>query len=586
MNMGKTLVIVESPSKAKTINKYLGREFTVKSSVGHIRDLPKSGGGKPTPPKPVKGKRPPKKTPAQKKAQARKALIRRMGVDPENDWKADYQVLPDKVKVLDELRQIAAKCDRIVLATDLDREGEAIAWHLREAIGGPEDRFERVTFAEITKKAILKSFENPGDINMDRVYAQQARRFLDRVVGFEVSPLLWKKIARGLSAGRVQSVATRLVVEREREINAFIPEEYWDIHAQLKGDAGIEFTAQVVKENGKTAKWEHGDSAHEAVAILEQAEHRINEVQQKPVKQRPNPPFMTSTLQQAASVRLGYAVRKTMTMAQRLYEAGLITYMRTDSLNLSPDSIQSCRSYIQSTYGADYLPESPNFYKSKSGAQEAHEAIRPTDVTVTAADLPKLESDQRRLYELIHNQFVACQMPPAIFDTTTAIIHADRYELRARGRVLRFAGWTKVMPPAKRDDKNPDLPPLSEGEKLDCLSIDPSQHFTKPPARFNEASLVKEMERLGIGRPSTYAAIIATIQDRGYVRVESKRLYAEKTGEIVTSRLQENFTDLLDYNFTAGLESELDQVAGGGSGLEDGFKPFLSRIHRYPRQGR
>ena len=542
--MGKTLVIVESPSKAKTINKYLGRDYVVKSSVGHIRDLPKGTGVKVAPPKPVKGKKPPKKTPAQKATQARKALIRRMGIDPDNDWKAYYQVLPDKVKVLKELQDIAAKSDKILLATDLDREGEAIAWHLREAIGGPEERFQRVTFAEITKKAILKAFEDPGGINMDRVYAQQARRFLDRVVGFQVSPLLWKKIARGLSAGRVQSVATRLVVEREREINAFIPEEYWDIHAQLKGDAGLEFSAEVTKENGKAVGWNNGTSAHEAVAILESADHIIHEVQQKPVKQRPYPPFMTSTLQQAASVRLGFAVRKTMTMAQRLYEAGLITYMRTDSLNLSPDSLQSCRSHIQQTYGADYLPDAPQVYKSKSGAQEAHEAIRPTDVTLTVADLPKLESDQRRLYELIHNQFVACQMPPAIFDTTTAIIHADRYELRARGRVMRFAGWTKVMPPAKKDVKNPDLPPLSEGEKLSCLSITPSQHFTKPPARFNEASLVKEMERLGIGRPSTYAAIIATIQDRGYVRVDSKRLYAEKTGEIVTSRLQENFTDL------------------------------------------
>lgn len=571
--MAKTLVIVESPSKAKTINKYLGREYTVKSSVGHIRDLPKSTGAKVPPPR--QGGKVVKKSAAEKAAQARRALIRRMGVDPENDWAADYQVLPDKTKVLKELREAASKAEKVLLATDLDREGEAIAWHLREAIGGDHDRFHRVTFAEITKKAILKAFETPGDINMDRVNAQQARRFLDRVVGFQVSPLLWKKVARGLSAGRVQSVATRLVVEREREIHAFIPEEYWQIHALLNNDGGQAFRAEVVKRGGEAVAWHDHDAAHATVATLEQASYQVREVQRKPVKQRPYPPFITSTLQQAASVRLGFAVKKTMTLAQRLYEAGLITYMRTDSLNLSPDAVAACRDFIQKTYGPDYVPEAPQVYKSKAGAQEAHEAIRPTDVEAASGELAKLDADQRRLYDLIHRQFVACQMPPAVFDTTTVVIDAADYELRARGRVLRFAGWTKVLPPAKRDDQGEELPPLVDGEALALKEIQPSQHFTKPPARYNEASLVKEMERLGIGRPSTYAAIIATIQDRGYVRLEGKRLYAEKTGEVVTSRLQENFSDLLDYGFTAGLEEELDHVAAGDAD----WKAVLNRFY-------
>ncbi|TVR44983.1 MAG: type I DNA topoisomerase [Planctomycetota bacterium] len=571
--MGKTLVIVESPAKAKTIGKYLGREYIVKSSVGHIRDLPKGSGEKVPPPR---GGKQAKKSPAEKRAQAQRALIRRMGVDPHNDWAADYQVLPDKVKILKELRDAAAKVDAILLATDLDREGEAIAWHLREAIGGDAARFQRVIFSEITKKAILKAFEEPGEINMDRVHAQQARRFLDRVVGFQVSPLLWKKVARGLSAGRVQSVATRLVVEREREIHAFVPEEYWEVHAQLEAEsAGIPFRAEVTKRAGQALAIHRQAEADAVLAVLQSATYRCAEVQRKPVKQRPNPPFITSTLQQAASTRLGFAVRKTMTAAQRLYEAGLITYMRTDSLNLSPDALSACREHIASAYGQQYLPEEAQVFKSKAGAQEAHEAIRPTDVRVSAADLPKLDAEQRRLYDLIHRQFVACQMLPAIFDTTTFIIHAADFELRSRGRVMRFDGWLKVMPPAKRDEDAADLPPLESGDALRLLKLDPSQHFTKPPARFSEASLVKEMERLGIGRPSTYGAIISTIQDRGYVRVEGKRLYAEKTGEIVTSRLQESFTDLLDYHFTAGLEEELDKVAQGG---ED-WKAVLNRFY-------
>lgn len=574
--MAKTLVIVESPAKAKTINKYLGRDYIVKSSVGHIRDLPK-GGGKAPPPPP--GGKKVKKTPAEKAAQAKRALIRRMGIDPENDWQAQYEVLPDKVKVLKELRQAAEKVDAIVLATDLDREGEAIAWHLRESIGGDPERFRRVTFAEITKKAIQDAFQQPGEINMDRVNAQQARRFLDRVVGFQVSPLLWKKVARGLSAGRVQSVATRLVVEREREIHAFVPEEYWQIHADLHNAQGAAFQAEVVKYQGEKVAWDNTDAAHQAVAALNAAApYRVMEIERKPVQQKPYPPLITSTLQQAASVRLGFAVRKTMTIAQHLYEAGLITYMRTDSLNLSPDAVQACRSFITDQYGSDYLPEQPHVYKSKSGAQEAHEAIRPTDVRVQVEDVAKLDSDHRRLYDLIHRQFVACQMLPARFDTTALRIAAGDYELRARGRVMRFPGWMAVLPPTGRknaDENDRELPEVAEGERIQLQQILPSQHFTKPPARYNEASLVKEMERLGIGRPSTYGAVISTIQDRGYVRSEGRRLYAEKTGEIVTSRLNECFSELMDYGFTAHMEEDLDRIAMG----EEEWKTVLNRFY-------
>jgi len=561
--MGKSLVIVESPAKAKTINKYLGTGYVVKSSIGHIRDLPTSGSASRT-----ADKKPDKKTSVKKEAastqdKAKRQLFTRMGVDPENGWQAQYEILPGKEKVIDELRRLAKSADCIYLATDLDREGEAIAWHLREAIGGDESRYRRVVFNEITQKAIKAAFAEPGELNINRVNAQQARRFLDRVVGFMVSPLLWQKIARGLSAGRVQSVAVKLVVEREREIRAFIPEEYWELHADLQTKNGEAVRFEVARQQGAAFRPKNESEAKAALAKLQKASFQVSEREDKAVKTKPNAPFITSTLQQAASSRLGFGVKKTMTLAQRLYEAGHITYMRTDSTNLSEDALNQVRGFIQDEYGKKYLPEKPNFYSSKAAAQEAHEAIRPSSVSLKPGQLGAMERDVERLYELIWRQFVACQMPPAEYLSTSVSVTAADFELRARGRILKFDGFTKVLPPAAKSGEDGILPEITKGDLLKLLKLDPSQHFTKPPARYSEASLVRELEKRGIGRPSTYAAIISTIQERGYVTVHNRRFYAEKMGDIVTERLNESFADLMDYSFTANMETQLDDVAGG-----------------------
>lgn len=559
--MGKSLVIVESPAKAKTINKYLGSQFVVKSSIGHIRDLPTGGGASKTTTK--RGKTSPQQAQLPPKERARRQLFNRMGVDPEHGWQAQYEILPGKEKVIEELRRLAKNADAIYLATDLDREGEAIAWHLRESIGGDEGRFRRVVFNEITRKAIQEAFAHPGQLDIDRVNAQQARRFLDRVVGYMVSPLLWQKIARGLSAGRVQSVAVKLVVEREREIRAFVPEEFWEIHADLATQKKTQARFQVVKEKDKTFKAVNQVQAEAAVAKLKAAGYRVLKREDKPTSSRPFAPFITSTLQQAASSRLGFGVKKTMLLAQRLYEAGHITYMRTDSTNLSADAIGMVRGYIEKNFGDKYLPAKPNFYSSKAGAQEAHEAIRPSDVKVQATQLSGVERDAQRLYDLIWRQFVACQMPAAEYLSSTISVQAGDFELRAKGRILKFDGYTKVLPPHGKGAEDEVLPEMAEGEALDLIKLDPSQHFTKPPARYSEASLVKELEKRGIGRPSTYASIISTIQDRGYVTVHNRRFYAEKMGDIVTERLSESFADLMDYGFTADMEKHLDDVAHG-----------------------
>ncbi len=568
--MGKSLVIVESPAKAKTINKYLGPDYIVKSSVGHIRDLPTAGSGTGSVDPRQRAeqaartrKMAPDEKAAHKKQKAREQLIRRMGIDPANGWKANYQILPGKEKVVNELRKLAAKSDAIYLATDLDREGEAIAWHLREAIGGDEQRFQRVVFNEITKKAITEAFQHPDHIDQSRVNAQQARRFLDRVVGYMVSPLLWSKVARGLSAGRVQSVAVRLIVEREREIHAFIPEEYWEVHADLASDAGDTVRFQVRKHRGEEFRPDNERSTLEATAELEQLSYAVSERKDKPTSSKPPAPFITSTLQQAASTVLGFSVKKTMMLAQRLYEAGYITYMRTDSTNLSAEAVASCRDYIGANFPSRYLPETPNTYSSKEGAQEAHEAIRPTDVGVSQTSLKDMERDAERLYELIWRRFVACQMPPAEYTSTVVTTLAGEYELTARGRIIRFDGYTRVQPSGGRKTEDTVLPDLKEGDALALLKLEPAQHFTKPAPRYGEASLVRELEKRGIGRPSTYASIISTIQERGYVRLENKRFYAEKMGEIVTQRLQKSFTELLDYGFTATMEEHLDEVAQG-----------------------
>ena len=522
--MAKSLVIVESPAKAKTINKYLGTDFVVKSSVGHIRDLPSKGSAAKADPKEraeqaaITRKMPPDEKAAHQAKRSWEQLIRRMGIDPENDWKAQYEILPGKEKVVTELRKLAAKSDAIYLATDLDREGEAIAWHLREAIGGDDSRYQRVVFNEITKKAIDEAFENPSELDQNRVNAQQARRFLDRVVGFMLSPLLWAKVARGLSAGRVQSVAVRLVVEREREIRAFVPEEYWEIHANLasKGKEVTRFQVRKFKDD----KFRPGNEtdAKAANAALEGLPFVVNKREDKPTRSKPPAPFITSSLQQAASTRLGFSVKKTMVMAQRLYEAGHITYMRTDSTNLSAEAVATCREYIGSNFPPRYLPEEPQVYSSKEGAQEAHEAIRPSDVKVLQASLEGMEPDAERLYELIWRQFVAGQMPVAEYTSTTLTVGAGDYELNAKGRIVRFDGFTRVQPPTGRKGEDDVLPDMLVGETLTLKSMEPAQHFTKPTARYGEASLVRELEKRGMGRPSTYATIISTIQERGYVR--------------------------------------------------------------------
>ncbi|WP_448211150.1 type I DNA topoisomerase [Colwellia sp. MEBiC06753] len=583
--MAKSLVIVESPAKAKTINKYLGKDFIVKSSVGHVRDLPTGSTGKKVAAKPAAEvrKMSPEAKAKYKAKRDKQALINRMGIDPEHDWKASYHILPGKEKVVNELTKLAEKADTIYLATDLDREGEAIAWHLKEIIGGEDEKFRRVVFNEITENAIQQAFASPGELSIPGVNAQQARRFLDRVVGFMVSPLLWKKVARGLSAGRVQSVAVKLVVEREREIKAFIPEEFWEISADTQTNDGEKLVLDVTHQAGKPFKPTNKADTESAVALLEKAAYSVAKREDKPSKSSPSAPFITSTLQQAASTRLGYGVKRTMGLAQRLYEAGHITYMRTDSTNLSADAVNMAREYISSEFGENYLPEKPKVYGSKGNAQEAHEAIRPSNVKLEAALLNDVDADAKKLYELIWRQFVACQMTAARYDVSTLTIAAGDFELKAKGRVMRFDGWTRVHPQLNKGDDT-HLPDLAVGESVKLEQLNPSQHFTKPPARFGEASLVKELEKRSIGRPSTYASIISTIQDRGYVRLEKKRFYAEKMGEIVTDSLSESFKSLMSYDFTANMEQELDDIAEGSidwkTVLNEFYKNFTEQLEK------
>ena len=581
--MGKSLVIVESPAKAKTINKYLGNQYVVKSSIGHIRDLPTSGSASAAKEPVKRGKAAAGEAPAlSPKEKAKRQLVARMGVDPEHGWKAKYEILPGKEKVVEELRRLAKDADTIYLATDLDREGEAIAWHLREAIGGDDSRYKRVVFNEITKKAIQEAFSKPGELDINRVNAQQARRFLDRVVGYMVSPLLWQKIARGLSAGRVQSVAVKLVVEREKQIRAFNPEEYWEIHADLASSKGANVNFEVARENGEAFKPLNEQQAMAALEKLKASSYSIVKREDKPTSSKPSAPYITSTLQQAASNRLSFGVKKTMMMAQRLYEAGYITYMRTDSTNLSADAVEMVRGFIESEYGPKYLPAKPLVYSSKEGAQEAHEAIRPSDVNLKPTQLTGMERDAERLYELIWRQFVACQMPPAEYLSTSVSVAAGTFELRAKGRILKFDGYTRAQPQQSKPGDDDVLPDMQQGEVLKLVKLDPTQHFTKPPARFSEASLVKELEKRGIGRPSTYAAIISTIQERGYVTTQNRRFYAEKMGDIVTERLCESFSDLMDYGFTAGMEENLDEVAQGKRDwknvLDDFYRGFKKKL--------
>ena len=554
--MGKSLVIVESPAKAKTINKYLGADYIVKSSVGHVRDLPVSAS-------------------QTTKTGAKKTIFDRMGIYPEDDWKANYQILPGKEKVVDELKKYASQSDTIYLATDLDREGEAIAWHLQEIIdGGKNKQFRRVTFNEITKTAIKKAFEKTGEVDLKRVNAQQARRFLDRVVGFMISPLLWQKVARGLSAGRVQSVATKLIVEREKAIQKFVPVEYWRIFAKLGAAKGsVEF--EVSRYQGKKLVSSTEQQTKEFEKELSKLALSLTERKVKPVVGKPSAPFITSTLQQTASTRLGFSVKKTMAAAQKLYEAGYITYMRTDSTNISADAIDMVRGYIKENFNPQYLPESPRHYASKGDSQEAHEAIRPTQVSMLAGAVDN--KDGSRLYDLIRKRFIASQMADARYENTSLKVEAGGFTLEAKGRVLLFDGYTKILDNSSSKDLV-NLPLIQQGESLTTEKINSSQHFTKPLPRFSEATLVRELEKRSIGRPSTYAPTISTIQDRGYVSLRNKRFHAEKIGAIVTDRLDDSFSDLMDYSFTADMEKSLDSVASGDRNWKELLNSFYKGL--------
>ena len=571
--MTKSLVIVESPAKAKTISKYLGSDYIVESSVGHIRDLPKKAS-----PNSKRSSIPKDVSPEEKirlKAiNDRNRLIRRMGIDPDNGWTADWQIIPEKEKVIKSLRKAAKGVDHIYLATDLDREGEAIAWHLKEALGPNKYEYSRVRFNQITKSAIIDSFEDPKEIDLDLVKAYRARRFLDKVIGFELSPLLWKKIARGLSAGRVQSVALRVLDERERLIQEFIPEEFWEVSMTLIKDELIIPFSLNRKKSQPLLKEEEARNIHE---LIQKSDLTIDEIIQKPVKVKPRAPFITSTLQQAASTKLSFTVKRTMRVAQKLYEAGHITYMRTDAPSLSKESIQDARNFIGERVCEKYLTNAPRIYSSTENAQEAHEAIRPTNAYMTADDLMNQTEEEKRLYQLIWQQYIASQMPDAEYLSTSAKINIEEYTFSAKGREVVFDGHTKISQPIKSDDED-ILPPLNEGESLNLNDIKLDQKFTKPPSRYSEAALVKELEKKGIGRPSTYANIISTIQDRGYVEIQNRRFFVKKIGHIVTERLIESFDDIMDYEFTANLENNLDKVAQGEldwkNVLDDFYRAF------------
>tara|TARA_Y100000768_G_scaffold150753_1_gene112646 strand:- start:24809 stop:27436 length:2628 start_codon:yes stop_codon:yes gene_type:complete len=572
--MSKTLVIVESPAKAKTISKYLGSDYIVKSSVGHIRDLPKGKSKKPSQRNTIPKDIPEDEKRRLKKINERKRLIRRMGIDPDNGWIANYEIIPEKEKVIKELKTAAKSVESIFLATDLDREGEAIAWHLKEALGADKFNYSRVRFNQITKDAILESFNDPKDIDSCLVEAQQARRFLDRVVGFELSPLLWAKIARNLSAGRVQSVALRLLVDREHSIQQFKPEEFWEImfNAQNEKNIGIEFNLNRKKSDPLL----QADEAKNIEQLITSSDLIVSEVTQKPVKSRPKPPFITSTLQQAASTKLGFNVKRTMRTAQKLYENGLITYMRTDAPALSPESIKDARIYIKTNLGDKYLTNAPRIYSSNENAQEAHEAIRPTNASIKSESLISSSDDEKRLYELIWQQFIGSQLPDAEFLATNAKINIDKYIFSATGREVTFDGFTKVVKVKSDDKASKILPPLAVNQKLILQNIDNKQKYTKPPARFSEAALVKELERKGIGRPSTYANIISTIQDRGYVDIQNRRFFVKKIGMIVTDRLVSSFDDIMDYSFTANFEDQLDRIANGELNWKEVLNSYYS----------
>ena len=540
--MPKSLVIVESPAKANTINKILGKNFVVTSSMGHVVDLPGS----------------------------------KMGIDIEKDFEPNYIAIPKKKKTITELKKAAKDKDKIFLATDPDREGEAISWHLYNLLGKKKN-IKRVVFHEITKSAIEEAFKHPGDIDVNKVDAQQTRRILDRLVGYSISPLLWRKVGRGLSAGRVQSVAVRMIVDRENEIRAFVPKEYWDIEAHLKKHTV--FTAKLNKIDGKKAEVYDKKHTEDIVSELKKEEFIVSDVQKKEKRKYAQPPFTTSKLQQDAFNKLRFSASKTMRIAQQLYEGleigeegneGLITYMRTDAVRLSKDSMDAARKYILDKYSKEHLPHVPNKFKSKKSAQEAHEAIRPSLPLREPKAINKyLTEDQLKLYTLIWNRFISSQMSPAVFSVVTVDVKAGRFLFRAQGSQKVFAGFSVVYEEyeekKEKDDKEEKkiLPSLVVGDKPELIKLDPSQHFTKPPGRFSDASLVKALEEYGIGRPSTYAPIIYTIAARNYVRRREGYFHPSELGMVVTDLLMKSFADILDMKFTAEMEEELDKIEEG-----------------------
>jgi DNA topoisomerase-1 len=537
---GHSLVIVESPKKARSINKFLGSRYTVKASMGHVRDLPK----------------------------------RKLGLDVANGYAPSYEVVPNKKDTIGELRRDAARAEMVYLATDPDREGEAIAWHLQQALELPDERVRRVTFHEITERAVRDAFTHVGPVNMDMVNAQQARRFLDRFVGYQLSPLLWKKVARNLSAGRVQSVAVRLIVDREREIRAFVSEEYWKITATLSPAGSTletdRFEAALAEYEGAKFAASNAEDAHKIRDVLASANYVVSQVDEAEKLDRADPPFKTSTLQQQAAIRMRFSGKRTMKVAQELYEGidvdgsgpvGLITYMRTDSLRVSEEALHGVRELIQTRYGEKYLPAKPIRYAAGKNAQEAHEAIRPTDLSLTPEKIKgHLSHDQFRLYQLIYWRFVASQMAPAVYTVTDVAIKAGPGLFKAQGKVLKFDGHRKIWPPGgKQEDEL--LPALRVDQALDLHDLVPTQHFTQPPPRYSEATLIKALEKENIGRPSTYAPIIQTIQDRLYVEQKERRFYATDLGMVVTDLLVKHFPKILDLKFTAHMEDELDDIA-------------------------
>ena len=560
-----SLVIVESPAKAKTIGKYLGKDFEVKACMGHLRDLPKST----------------------------------LGVDVEKDFEPVYKPIKGKEDIISDLKKSAKAADMVYLATDPDREGEAISWHLKQLLNLSDDKSRRVTFNEITKKVVQESIQAPRDIDQNLVDAQQARRILDRLVGYELSPLLWKKIRRGLSAGRVQSVATRMVDDRDREIEAFQPEEYWTLDANLLGNdvKKLPFAARYHGKNGKKAELKSEAEVDAVIRETENAVFTVKSVKRADKQRSPSPPFTTSTMQQEASRKLSMTPRRTMAIAQQLYEGveiegegsvGLITYMRTDSLRLSEEAIAAAKEFIVGRYGQDYYPAQAHRYKTKAGAQDGHEAIRPSNVNLTPEMVKKdLTGEQYRLYRLVWSRFVACQMANAVYDSVAVELEAGSHSFRASSSSLKFSGYTAVYEEGKdeeKEEKESPLPALREGEALELKDFSKDQHFTQPPAHYTDATLIRAMEEQGIGRPSTYAPTVSTILDREYVIKEGKYLRITNLGRVVTALMKDKFTDIADLQFTAHMEQKLDSVEEGTTPWKDVLRDFYGDFEKNLKQ--